>query len=530
MQGRDTIVAIDERIEGLARSRESFAAYAEVVHGWKAAAHQEPWYEALQALAEGELRSNQVAAIAAMRGEEPDPERVAAEDGKPTVKLLILAPPGGGKTDTLLEFASWLMGRETLAGRTPTVGIICYSDEPAEDRSKAIRETVEYSEPYHLVFPSVIPDKKKGFGQKEWFLRGAEVGRKDPAMRAIGMDGGILSFRFDTLGIVDDPHNFREAYSQTELDRAWYTFTGSIRSRLTEWTPLVIASTRLHELDLAGRIMAADKGWHIIWTPALIADENGKERSYWPPQRLGNGKIVGKSLEYLQELRDLDAVAFTTQWMALPPSVQGAAFTRIDQVETPRLEDIAEVRQYWDTSEGISHDASAMCEFWKLKDGRLFLNNMFEGKLETLALAQRVAELHEESNESAPGQHTVWVENRLNGRSIVNFVRAHTPGLKIGLVNINAQSRGGQRLTNKLIERASAASGYCQTGQVVIPSEWRPWKDKFLQQVRSYNGKPPDDIVSAFSLGINHVFTGQRGFVRPFDVNWKGYGIGAGRR
>ena len=67
-------------------------------------------------LAEGKLKSNQVAAMARMRGEEPDPERLK-EDGQPTTKLMILAPPGSGKSDTLIEFMAWLIGRETLRGR-----------------------------------------------------------------------------------------------------------------------------------------------------------------------------------------------------------------------------------------------------------------------------------------------------------------------------------------------------------------------------------------------------------------------------
>src|SRR3990167_224870 len=301
----------------------------------------------------------------------------------------------------------------------------------------------------------------------------------------------------------------------------WRTFNGSIRTRILEWTPLIVISTRLAQGDLAGRIMAGESGWHIIWTPALF-EEEGREQSYWPPEILSNGMPGGVSVQELQRVREVDPITFTTQYMALPPSATGVIFTQLQQVPTPKPDDIREVRQSWDTSEGVSKDKSAMCEFWRLKDGRLFLNNVFEERLETFALARKVAELYLEAEATQVAHHTVWVENRLNGRSIVNFVRAHAatsggPKVPVGLINVppGYDTRRNKRISNKLIDRAAGATGYCQTGQVVIPEEWRPWKDKFLQQVMGYDGKAPDDIVSAFTLGVNDTYATAKGKIMP---------------
>ena len=58
------------------QARFDFLTYIRLVHGWEPPPHQLEWIAALQALADGEMLD---------------------ADGKPSNRLIILAPPGSGK-------------------------------------------------------------------------------------------------------------------------------------------------------------------------------------------------------------------------------------------------------------------------------------------------------------------------------------------------------------------------------------------------------------------------------------------------
>ena len=146
-------------IRQAARASKSFRSYTEFVHGWIPRQHQDVWWRALQALADKKLMSGVwVNGIP----QTPIEERV------PTNKLLIMGPPESGKSDTVNEWAEWMIGRSLKMGHVPQCGIVSYGDDPAADRSIAIRDLISQSPQYTLVFndgkrPLARPDKNKGW-------------------------------------------------------------------------------------------------------------------------------------------------------------------------------------------------------------------------------------------------------------------------------------------------------------------------------------------------------------------------------
>ena len=113
---------LKELTAGIIAARTTLAGYSEFVHGWRPRPHQVEWYQALQALYEGKVTypSQSEGGAADEEGRASFPEEGLVE--LPTTKLMILASPGWGKTDTLCEYTEWVIGKESEAGRTAQIG------------------------------------------------------------------------------------------------------------------------------------------------------------------------------------------------------------------------------------------------------------------------------------------------------------------------------------------------------------------------------------------------------------------------
>mgnify|MGYP001570760597 FL=1 len=267
----------------------SLAGYTRFVHGWEVRKHQVPWVLALEALL--------------LKPEcDDDCFRCRVHEEK---RLLIVAPPGFGKTDTLIEFVSWAIGRDPEAA---AFGFFSYNDNIATERSMSVRDVIWSSEPsemnerFHLAFPGLAPAKERPWSQERWFLRRKDRGRKDPTLVAAGMTGSVNARRLGGL-VLDDPHNWEN--SRTEFMRAQvrgsYNMTARTRLMADGWQ--VCISTRWAENDLAGYFM--ELGWPTLRTPAL--DENGE--SVW----LYEGPNLGYRTADLVKLREEDPRSFMLQ-------------------------------------------------------------------------------------------------------------------------------------------------------------------------------------------------------------------------
>src|SRR5216117_1007959 len=124
-------IVSDKTVKLLARGRvaaENFEEFCRFVLGINPAAHQRQWIKALQDIADN-----------------PDSRR----------KLLIIAPPGAGKTSLMVGFAAFMIGRRPNNHH----GLISYSDRVAWGRSQAVRNLIERSIAYRATFPTVTPSR-----------------------------------------------------------------------------------------------------------------------------------------------------------------------------------------------------------------------------------------------------------------------------------------------------------------------------------------------------------------------------------
>lgn len=493
------MLATDALVEQIIKSQRSFAAYAGFVHGWRVRPHQAAWFEALQALAEGRLRTDE------------------AHGAVWTNKLMILAPPASGKTDTIVEFVAWLIGYLALQGKRPQIGIISYADATATGRSEAVRDIIENKREYQLVF-DVAPDKSRRWAAEEWSIRNADRGGKDPTVRAAGLQGAILSYRFTSLIVIDDPHRIEAAGTEqlmtgaAEKAMVWRNYNMAVATRgVPGVTPIVLISTRLAADDLPGRLMEMEKDWKVVHTSGLTESDE----TYWPSDVAPNGNPCGVSTGALLARRESDPISFTTQYMALPPEAGASLFNVWTPLAWPPPEAVSAVFQSWDTAtrKNTWNDYSAMVEGVLLKDGRVFIARALAKQMETVALMDAIKAEFARAEEFWHKRPLILVEARASGVPVVEMLRSTT-----GLPIIARDIPLGR---SDLYTRATAVSEKFVSGRVVGPwEEWHPWLDAYKAEMRAYPRGRHDDQVAATVLLLEQVYSGYGGPPPVYKVSY----------
>ena len=135
------------------------------------------------------------------------------------------------------------------------------------------------------------------------------VGDEEFTLRAAGLRGSITSKRAH-LVIVDDPikssADIKNPAVRDEMNNNWSSVIAPI---VFEGGRSICLGTRFHPLDIHKTMFSPSKGWKQVSQEALTYDADGDAISYWPEQW---------SVEYLQQQKELDPVAFAFQYQQQP--------------------------------------------------------------------------------------------------------------------------------------------------------------------------------------------------------------------
>jgi predicted phage terminase large subunit-like protein len=176
--------------------------------------------------------------------------------------LLIQTPPGAAKsTYASMMFPSWFLGRN------PKMNVIAASHtmELAERFGRKVRGMV------------ASPDFKEIFGfglSTESAAAGRWETEKGGEYFSVGVGGSVTGRRGDLI-VIDDPIRGREdADSTTMRDKLWDWYRHDLLTRIKPGGKQVLAMTRWHEDDIAGRILEreAEK-----WTTLKLEMINTRE-------------------------------------------------------------------------------------------------------------------------------------------------------------------------------------------------------------------------------------------------------------
>lgn len=179
-------------------------------------------------------------------------------------RLMLLVPPRHGKSELASKrFPAFYLGRQ------PHRQFISVSAtaELAADFGRDVRNIISTPE-YHSLFDTELAEDSQAKGK--WHTSDGGI------YYAVGIGGSVLGRGGDVI-LIDDPYSSMEdALSELTRRKVWDWYTGTAYNRLMPGGAIVVIGHRMHEEDLAGRLLAqqaagGDK-WEVIELPALNDD------------------------------------------------------------------------------------------------------------------------------------------------------------------------------------------------------------------------------------------------------------------
>jgi predicted phage terminase large subunit-like protein len=201
-------------------------------------------------------------------------------------------------------------------------------------------------------------------------------------------------------------------------------------------------------------------------------------------------------LEWLHQQRlDIGPYFWSAQYQQKPTSVEQQIikpewwrYYRMgedrDLLPTPLF-----VMQSWDTAfkTGESNDYS-VCVTWYVTDPGFYVVDFFRDRLDYPRLKSECM-----LRASRWNPNLIVVEDKASGQSLVQSMKAETR------LPIKAVPPAGDK-----VQRLHLQSGYWEAGKVFLPED-APWTQTILDEFAEFPKGPHDDIVDAFSLGMEQL-------------------------
>lgn len=382
-------------------------------------------------------------------------------------RLIINIPPRYSKTELVLNWIAWALGR------VPDSEFILtsYASGLATNNAWVARELVLH-EAYREIFPGTILRADKA-AMHEWRTSAGGI------VYAAGAGGTITGYGagkhrpgFGGAIIIDDPHKPDEATSDTIRQGVIDWFQNTLESRKNDPTntPIVCIMQRLHESDLAGWLKAGGNGeqWEVISLPALSDDER---TALWPEKH---------SVEQLLKMKAANPYVFSGQYQQRPSPlgggiIKGAWFKRYRQL--PRL---AYRKIFADTAQKTKeHNDYSVFECWgKGEDGNAYLIDLIRGKWEAPELKRKASEFWAKHLAADPvqmgGLRAMGVEDKASGTGLIQDLRVSSsiPVLPI------------ERVKDKLT-RVLDVVGYIEAGRAYLPED-APFTSDFVAECEAF--------------------------------------------
>jgi predicted phage terminase large subunit-like protein len=423
-------------------------------------------------------------------------------------RLMVFAPPQHGKS----ELASVRLPACWLGRRPDDPVILCsYAASLAESKSRQARRVVE-SEEFAALFPG-IRTRRDSRAVNHWELDG-----RRGSLLAVGV-GGPVTGHGGLLGIVDDPlENWEQAQSQTIRDKLWEWYRTTFRTRIWEGGSIVIVTTRWHEDDLCGRLLAERRGdWSVLRLPALAETAAERDRAH---ERLGLptgqadplGREPGEPLcpsrfsrAALEQLRrDVGSLAWAGQYQGVPTAPEGNRFKRAWFPLVDSLPGTAQRVRYWDkagTAGGGDYTAGVLLA---KANGVFYVEDVVRGQWSAHEREQVL--LRTARRDAQGGRVTIWVEAEggSGGKESAEATVRNLAGFAVKT----------EHPTGSKEVRAEPFAAQAEAGNVRVVRAG--WNADYLDELTAFPNGRHDDQVDASSGAFNKLAVVKR----KMDVFW----------
>lgn len=410
-------------------------------------------------------------------------------------KLVIEAPPQHGKSKMVVEFITW------LAGRNPDYQTIYTSfSERLGVRANLLCQRIYDSPKYHKIFPETqINAKGLPLADAQHATRNREmleyVGH-DGFFRNTTVRGSITGESLD-LGVIDDPLKGREeANSQTIRDKTWDWFTDDFFTRFSEDAGLLCILTRWHIDDPIGRLrLQLGNAVRVVSYPAIAVHDE-------PNRKAGEALFPEhKSLTFLLERKAaMAAVNFEALYQQNPQIIggeiiKGHCFTRytVAPIITHRY-------VYGDTAmKTAERNDYSVLECWgKGVDHKLYLLDLIRGKWEAPELERRALAFWAKQKGADVAVfgplRKMKIEDKASGTGLIQSLKTK------GQIPIEGIERSTDKYT-----RLMDVLGYIESGYVCVP-ESASFTQDFIAECEAFTADDShqfDDQVDPLIDAIN---------------------------
>lgn len=433
-------------------------------------------------------------------------------------RLIITMAPQEGKTQRVARtLPLWLLQRNPDL----RIGIVSYAEDLAMTSSALIRDDIVNHPELGLVLaPST---RAKG----EW-----KLASHDGGVIARGIGGGLAGRPLDVL-VIDDPFKDRvEAASVVYRARAWSWWTQVGSARLGPGSLVVIITTRWHEDDLVGRLVAGDRdddvtglhAWKVINIPARAMHDPsnpgcrcaGPNVAEGAPRCLGSD-VLGRAFgEYMisargrsqteWEVRERTAGPFA--WTALyqgHPSPEGGGILKREWFhfyEQPR--GIARDDGTWyavgadevwlsvDCTFKDTKDSDYVCmQVWGKRGAKAWLLDQIWDRMDFVRTCRELQFL------SAKWPQAVGklIEAKANGVAVINSLAQQLHGMV------------PYEPTESKEARVHSVAPIIAAGSAEFPHpDIAPWIIPFIDECTSFPNAVHDDRVDTMSQILRHLF------------------------
>lgn len=321
-------------------------------------------------------------------------------------KLCLQAPPQHGKSWTVEDFCTWVVGRN------PDLKLIfaSYADSLGERINNGMQRSIKHPH-FAKIFPHTQIDLPGWICRNDMF---EFVGRRG-SFRNVTVQGPINGHELN-LGVIDDPIKGRaEANSDAIRLRTWNWFADDFFARFANNAGMLIICTRWHVDDLVGRFLERFPGSikELRYKAVAESDEYSDDGEL----RRCRGDALFPALKPLDFLDERRAVLTQAGWASeyqQSPIIVGGGTIPVDKLKIARTavdrsEVMASVR-YWDkagTEDGGAFTAGVLMHM--MKDKSFVIEHIMRGQWAALEREQRIKQLAL-NDRAVCRNYEVWVE------------------------------------------------------------------------------------------------------------------------